>query len=238
MLSAKARTAAEGARQDESSRRAVVNRRDDSSKAAVGQDESSPVSLQQELEEAVGNLKDGLLRRQQKQKQRQIDKGAGDKQRSAAAAGGAGADASSSKSSDSDSDSDGEGETDEGLTYRELEELLMKQMQQLATREGQNTDLALYLKASKGSYRVAANIPTAQDRIAAALLVSFALLEQLAVAGAFVASSGNLAASFSAAAALQVATVTLQQVVGQRERRRVREAMGSEWALQLQMLGL
>jgi hypothetical protein len=110
-------------------------------------------------------------------------------------------------------------------------------MKLFSTLESQASDLALYLKASKGAYRVAASIPTAQDKVAYTLLLCFALLEQVAVAGSFVASSGNLAASFTAAAALQVLATTLQQTVGQRERQRLRKDMGSGWALQLQMFG-
>lgn len=94
--------------------------------------------------------------------------------------------------------------------------------------------LQQYEKVCRAAYRVAAsNIPTAQDRVALALLLSFNLLEQLATAGAFVASSGNLAASFTAAAAVQVVTTTLQQAVAQRERQRVRQAIGGGWGAQL-----
>jgi hypothetical protein len=115
--------------------------------------------------------------------------------------------------------------------------MVMKTVQQLKSFAGRNSEMAQYLLACKGAYRVATNIPTAQDRLAYVLLLCFSLLEQLAVAGAFVASSGNLAASFTAAAALQVVTVTLQEAVGRRERQRLRQAMGTGWGLQLQLLG-
>jgi hypothetical protein len=244
MLRAKARTAAaaEGTRKEggaaaAGSRQAGAGAvgKDDAVSSASSVVDAAPRQLGG-LDETLESLRETLEGAGDKQKQDQAgsapsSSGSSSSSKQPAGKGGAAGDDDSS-SSDSDSDSD-----ESGLTFGELSGLLKKQMQELSTREGQNSDLALYLKASKGAYRVAASIPTAQDRVANALLLCFALLEQWAVAGAFVASSGNLAASFTAAAALQVMTTTLQQAVGQRERQRLRRDIGSGWALQLQMFG-
>lgn len=126
----------------------------------------------------------------------------------------------------------------EGLDFEELPAFIKQQLEQLQAADGPGSSgdtLQRYLAASKGAYRVAANLPTAQDSLARALLTTFCLLEQLSVVGAFVASTGNLAASLSAAAAVGAATVTLQQAVGQRERGRVRRAVGPGWPLKFQM---
>jgi hypothetical protein len=243
VLRAKARTAAEGARQDDSSKGRA--KRASSLSGVTGDDSSdgsSSVRQQGGLDDAVLSLKDAMKGLRGKQPQGEKQKGAADAPSSSSSSSTDGKDtaaasSSSKKASGDSTDSDSDSDDEEGLTFRELESLLKKQMKQLQTREGQSSDMALYLKASKGAYRVAASIPTAQDKVAYSLLLCFALLEQVAVAGSFVATSGNLAASFTAAAALQVLTTTLQQAVGQRERQRLRKDVGSGWALQLQMFG-
>jgi len=221
MMKAKARTAAEGVRQREAAR------------AVRAESAAADEQQLQRLDEAVGSglseewgTPSWLMGNRQAKQQERADV--------------AGGSSSSEKGRQTNGDTrigaDSDSGEKEGMTLIELIKIIKQHQKELATPDGQQSDFALYLKASKGAFKVAATIPTAQDRVAEVLLLTFSLLEQLAMAGAFVASSGNLAASFTAAAAVQVATTTLQQAVGQRERQRIREGIGRGWALQLNLL--
>ncbi|WIA14418.1 hypothetical protein OEZ85_002944 [Tetradesmus obliquus] len=83
------------------------------------------------------------------------------------------------------------------------------------------------------AWSAAGSVPTAEDRLVRALLLGYTLLTELAPAGAFVATGGNVAASFVASSCYNVLALSMNDVAAQQARSAVRKALGKEWLMQL-----